>query len=77
MQFNEQIINWPYFFQNIFRSVNLFYCYCQLSNPELEMINHHTEARTVLHGTRRMNMDSIRLKVTIDNIIKNLILIFR
>ena len=77
MQFNEQIIIGHIFFQNIFGSVNLFYCYCQLSNPDLEMINHYTEARVVLHGTRRMHMDSIRRRVTIDNIIKNFILIFR
>ena len=32
----------------------------ELSNPDLEMITHHTEARVVLHGTRRMHMDSIR-----------------
>ena len=77
MQFNEQIIIGHIFFQNIFRSVNLFDCYCQLSKPDLEIITHHTEARVVLHGTRRMHMDSIRLTVTIDNIIKNFILIFR
>lgn len=34
----------------------------ELSNPELEMITHYTQARSVLHGTRRMYMDSIRLK---------------
>ena len=77
MQFNEQIIIGHIFSKTFSRSVNLFYCYCQLSNPELEMITHYTQARSVLHGTRRIYMDSIRIKVTINNIIKNLILIIR
>ena len=34
----------------------------KLSNPDLEIITHHTEARVVLHGTRKIHIDSIRLQ---------------